>query len=143
LKPVFAVMQLNIDRECSASADEVWRLVSQVENLPKYWHGTRELKVVKKGSEYNGEVKFAFGGRGRIKVKLDESKRKVIIEYLDGAFTGSQIISVNKGGLSATWDIHFRGIFKVFGKVNADHFASGTSNALARICEEAMKPENP
>lgn len=136
------IVLLNLYQKCSADADGIWRLVKQVESIPRYWHGTKELKVVMKGIEYEGTAKFAFGGQSRVKIRLEETTRRVIVEYLDGAFTGLQSISVEKGGVSVTWDIHFRGIYRIFGKTNARHFANGSSNALARICEEAIKSGN-
>ena len=113
---------------------EVWKRVSAIEEIPKYWHGTRSLQVV---GEDNGvthaRIKFAFGDSGDAEIVIDESRRTLIIDYRAGAFAGKQTVAVSDGRVAAAWDVRFRGIYRVASKWNESHFRSGTVHALERL----------
>lgn len=112
----------------------VWRRASTIEDIPKYWHGTRSLDVLSKGGgRVWAKVRFAFGGTGEADISVNEEKRTLTIDYKSGPFTGRQVVAVEDGGIAATWDVKFRGIFRVASKWNGGHFKSGTVHALERL----------
>jgi len=126
-------------REFSIDPGEVWGRVSNLEAIPMYWHGTKELRVTRTGKKVAADVVFAFGGKGKAEVTVDDASKTLTIEYLDGPFRGKQRIMVRDGAVEAEWDVIFNGAVKLLAPWNASHFRSGTKNALRRLCESTTE----
>jgi len=126
------------------NAAEVWKRASAIRDIPKYWHGTRSLDVLREdGGMVLAKVKFAFGGSGEAGFYTDEVNHTLTIDYRSGPFTGKQIIAVDGTRITATWDVKFRGVFRISSKWNEGHFRSGTAHALERLVgggEGKMEP---
>jgi hypothetical protein len=127
-------MQFTERQEFRGDPAEVWKRVSNLLAIPTYWHGTREFKITSTGAKTSADVVFAFGGKGKAEASTDEKGRTLTIQYLDGPFTGSQTVTVTDGAVKASWDVAFRGAYRVVGPLNTSHFRSGTRHALQRIC---------
>jgi hypothetical protein len=130
---------MKFEEKCEFSGDssEVWARVSNLEAIPAYWHGTREFKVTKGREKTTADVVFAFGGKGKAEVAVDEGSRTLTIKYLDGPFEGRQTIAVKEGMVKAEWDVSFKRAFRLLGPWNKSHFMSGTRKALKRLCSVA------
>ena len=127
-------MQFHESMKLEGNAAEVWKKASTIKDIPKYWHGTRSLDVVRDdGRIVQVKVKFAFGGAGDADIFSDEEKRMLTIEYRSGPFTGKQIIAVDESSITASWDVKFRSIFRLASKWNEGHFRTGTVHALERL----------
>jgi len=109
--------------------------VSNTDTIPAYWHGTREFKVARTGEKSTADVVFAFGGKGRAEVTVDDTKKTLTIDYVGGPFKGKQTVAVMNGFIEAEWAVTFKGFLKLLAPWNASHFKSGTRNALRRLCE--------
>jgi uncharacterized protein YndB with AHSA1/START domain len=120
--------------EFSGDPGEVWARVSDIDAIPKYWHGTREIEVTREGGKTRADVVFAFGGKGSAEVTVDDANRTLILAYLRGPFKGTQAVTVKEGTVEAEWNVTFKGAYKVVGPFEASHFRSGTRNALKRLC---------
>jgi uncharacterized protein YndB with AHSA1/START domain len=125
-------------REFGGDPSEVWRRLSNLETIPTYWHGTRGFTAKKIGGKITADVVFAFGGKGRAEVTLDEGERTFILDYIGGPFRGRQRTTVKGNAIEAEWDVTFKGVYRVLGPWNASHFRSGTRHALIRLCEGQM-----
>ncbi len=127
-------MQFQESLKLGGDAAEVWRRASSIRDIPKYWHGTRSLDVVsEEGGVVRAKVRFAFGGAGEAEISKDEGRRTLTIDYRSGPFTGKQVLVVGDESVVATWDVKFRGVFRVASKWNEGHFRSGTVHALERL----------
>ena len=127
-------MQFQESLGLKGDAEKVWKRASAVEDIPKYWHGTRSLEVVGEDKGVvRARVRFAFGGSGEAYIFADEEKRMLTIDYRSGPFTGKQVVAVGDNSITATWDVKFRGVFRVASKWNESHFRSGTVHALERL----------
>ena len=117
------------------TTDEVWRRASNVEATPKFWHGTKSIRIIKKNPSgtLDVDIRFAFGGSGKANVTIDNLCRAMTITYLSGPFTGTQTIDVNDQEITASWDVKFNGLFKLASAWNERHFRGGTVHALARL----------
>lgn len=115
--------------------EEVWKRVSDIERIPQYWHGTRSIQVMgrKSSGVLDVSVNFAFGGKGRAEVTVDDRTRTLTISYYSGPFTGVQAVAVEDARISASWDVRFTGLFKLFSSWNTRHFRMGTIHALERL----------
>lgn len=120
--------------EFSGDPDAVWARVSNIGEIPAYWHGTRQLTVTRAGEKAEADVVFAFGGKGKALITVDGQAKALTIDYVSGPFRGRQSVEVKDGVLEARWDVTFTGAFKLLGPWNASHFRSGTRNALKRLC---------
>lgn len=127
-------MRFEERKEFEGDASEVWKRVSAIGEIPKYWHGTRTLEVVgeDKGVAH-AKIKFAFGGSGEADISKDDAKRLLTIDYTSGPFTGKQTVTVYGGQVVALWDVKFKGVFRLASKWNEGHFRSGTVHALERL----------
>ena len=117
--------------------DAVWERVSSVDDIPKYWHGTKSLQVLGngKGDGIRVRTKFAFGGSGEAVVTKDVEQKLVSIDYTSGPFVGKQTIAVKEGEIAATWDVTFKGFFRLGSRWNEAHFRAGTKHALRRLSQ--------
>jgi hypothetical protein len=122
-------------REFSGDPDEVWGRVSNLGAIPSYWHGTKEFKITGAGDKTTADVIFAFGGKGRAWVTVNDASKTLTIDYLEGPIKGAQKVAVMKGLVEAAWDVTFKGALKLLAPWGASHFRSGTKNALRRLCE--------
>ncbi len=122
-------------REFNGDPGQVWARVSNLETIPTYWHGTKEFRVKKSGEKTSADITFAFGGKGKAEVFLDEKGRTLTISYVEGPFRGRQTVAVTDNAVEAEWDVAFKKVFRLLGPWNASHFRSGTGNALKRLCE--------
>jgi hypothetical protein len=117
-----------------SNAEDVWFKVRDLRLIPEFWHGTKSVRIEEEGAGYaKMSVVFAFGGHGKAVVKIEDDKRRVSIEYVEGPFIGTQTISVGAETITARWDIRFRGLFRLVSAWNREHFRSGTLHALQRL----------
>ncbi|HYB45308.1 MAG TPA: hypothetical protein VEC92_02180 [Nitrososphaerales archaeon] len=128
-------MKFTEKQEFTGDPAQVWSRLSNLRTIPTYWHGTREFTATKSGGKITADVVFAFGGKGKAEVTVDEAERTFILDYFEGPFKGRQKTTVKENAIEAEWDVTFRGAYKVLGPWNASHFRSGTKHALLRLCE--------
>ncbi|HUK80473.1 MAG TPA: hypothetical protein VLU91_07400 [Nitrososphaerales archaeon] len=127
-------MQFRESLKLDGGVSDVWKRASAVQDIPRYWHGTRSLEVAEEnGDVVRVRVKFAFGGWGEAAISVDEEKRAMTIDYVTGPFTGRQVIAVSDDSVTTSWDVKFRSIYRIASKWNEGHFRSGTVHALERL----------
>lgn len=116
----------------------LWQRVSDIGSMPHYWHGHKsiELSGITDG-RCEVLIRFAFGGRGRASVEIDDRNMEVRLTYSSGPFTGLQTVRVGDGELTASWDIAFRGIYRLVAAFGVEHFRTGTAHALERLRDSA------
>ena len=52
---------IEVEVEINATVDKVWDVVSDIDNEPKFWKGTKEVKnLSKNGNIINREIIIAF-----------------------------------------------------------------------------------
>jgi hypothetical protein len=131
-------MRFEETKKFEGDTSEVWKRASAINEIPRYWQGTRTLEVVSEsGGVAHAKLKFAFGGSGEADISTDEERRTLTINYRSGPFTGKQTVIVNDGSVLARWDVKFRGVFRVASKWNEGHFRSGTVHALERLAGDS------
>lgn len=121
-------------QEFTRDSSGVWSRLSNIESIPTYWHGTRELTASQSGAKITADVVFAFGGKGKAVIMVDEAGRTLTLDYFEGPFKGRQTVAVKGNAVEAEWNVAFNGIYRLLGPLNASHFRSGTRNALRRLC---------
>ena len=133
-------MKFEETKEFEGDAAEVWRRVSAVTEIPKYWRGTRTLEVTGESrGAVHVKIRFAFGGSGEADIFTDETERVLTVEYTSGPFTGRQTVEVADGRVVAMWDVKFRGAFRLVSRWNKNHFKLGTVRALERLTDSGNR----
>ena len=134
-----------VSREIPASLDKVWGIISDIDNEPSYWHGTKSVKNINKdGNTVEREIVLAFReSRCRELVVLDP-KKSVKANIIDGIMRGTEKnIIVNSNGADKTkidvvWNLRISGFKKMFAMMIRKHIKQGTEDALTRIANTAV-----
>jgi carbon monoxide dehydrogenase subunit G len=134
------MVAINASREVAAPVSRVWQIVSDVDNEPKYWHGTKTVKNIRKsGNTIEREVTISFrDSLCRQTVVLDPEK-SVEITITEGPMKGTKKVTLSPVGektrIDAIWDIKLAGFLGMFSGMLKKHIAEGTEEALDRIAK--------
>ncbi len=134
-----AVIETSI--QINAPAEKVWELVSDIDNEPKFWKGTKEVRnISREGDIVNREIIIAFRDQKcQQKVTL-YPKEKIVVVFTKGIISGSKAVKLvsqeNQTLLEVNWDIKLTGVMGMFTGMIKKHIRSGTDLALQSIKEE-------
>jgi ribosome-associated toxin RatA of RatAB toxin-antitoxin module len=135
------MITINASRDVSATLDRTWNIVADVDNEPKYWHGTKTVKNISKvGDKIEREVTIAFKDSKCRETVLLNPKKSVEIMITEGPIKGTKIVLLNpldnhKTRIDVVWNIKLAGFLGVFTGMVKRHIAKGTDEALVRIAE--------
>ena len=132
---------IKVEVEINATVDKVWNVVSDIDNEPKFWKGTKEIKnISKEGNTINREITIAFRDQKCLQEVKMYPKEKIEARFIKGIINGEKIISLipkeEKTILCASWDIKLTGMMGVFTGMIKKHIKSGTEQAMQSIKEE-------
>jgi hypothetical protein len=136
---------VQVAREMLAPLDKVWDIVSDIDNEPLYWRGTKYIKNISKiGNIIEREVVIAFRESKCKETVVLDPKKLVKVNITNGPLEGSKIITINSTGLNKTivhvkWDIRLSGFMRMFSIVIKKHIREGTEEALYRIASETER----
>ncbi len=134
-----AVIETSI--EINAPIEKVWDLVSDIDNEPKFWKGTKEVRnISKEGNIVNREIIIAFRDQKCQQEVTLYPKEKIVAIFTKGIISGSKTVKLisqeNQTLLEVKWDIQLTGIMGMFTGMIKKHIRSGTDLALQSIKEE-------
>lgn len=125
--------------EINAPRDRVWEIISDLDNEPKYWWGTRSVKNLSRDSEaMTREIYQNFGDHPIQQKIILKPKSEIDIQYLKGITEGTKVLRLSSIGennqkLIVEWNIRFPGIYIIGTPFIAGHVRKGTKEALQRI----------
>ena len=133
-----------VQTEINATLEKVWEVISDIDNEPKFWKGTKEVKTLStEGNTIKREITIAFRDQKclqEIKLKPKESIRA---KFTKGILNGTKVITLipknNSVLIETSWDIKLSGMMNMFTAVIKNHIKSGTEQALKSIKEEIEK----
>ena len=133
--------EIEVSVEISASIDKVWDLVSDIDNEPKFWKGTKEIRnISKNGNTVNREITIAFRDQKCMQEVKLYPKEKIEAVFTKGIIDGTKIITLTakdeKTLLKVKWDIKLTGVMGMFTGMIKKHIENGTVQALQKIKEE-------
>lgn len=133
--------EIQVSVEIDAQIDNVWNIVSDIDNEPKFWKGTKEVRnISKKDNTIIREVTIAFRDQKCMQEVKVYPKEKIEVLFTKGVIEGSKIITLTakdeKTILKVKWDIKFSGMMGMFTGMIKKHIKSGTEQALQKIKEE-------
>ena len=135
---------IQVEVEINASIDKVWNIVSDIDNEPKFWMGTKEVRnISKEGNTINREVIIAFRNQKCLQQVKIYPKEKIEARFTKGIIDGEKIVSLTakdkKTILSTYWDIKLTGMMGMFTGMIKKHIKSGTEQAMQSIKEETER----
>ena len=129
----------------NASVSEVWKILSDLNREPEFWHGTKSIKNISKSDKMvEREVVIAFKNSiCRETVTIDPMK-SITTQIIDGPIKGKKVIVINPDGDQASvvdveWDIRISGFMGIFSKMVKKDILEGTNDALDRISKVVEK----
>ena len=134
-----ATIQVKV--EINADIDKVWNVVSDIDNEPKFWKGTKEVRnISKEENTIKREVTIAFRDQKCLQEVKIYPKEKIHARFTKGIIDGEKIVSLvpkdEKTILSTYWDIKLTGMMGMFTGMIKKHIKSGTEQAMQSIKEE-------
>jgi ribosome-associated toxin RatA of RatAB toxin-antitoxin module len=135
------LVAINASREVSAPVDKVWEVVSDVDNEPKYWHGTKTVKnISRNGNTIKREVTISFKDSRCLQTLVLDPNKSVEITITEGPMKGRKVVMLNplsddKTRIDVVWDIKLAGFLGMFTGMVKKHIAEGTEEALDRIAK--------
>ena len=133
-----------VQTEINATLEKVWEVISDIDNEPKFWKGTKEVKTLsKEGNTIKREITIAFRDQKCLQEIQLKPKESIRAKFTKGILNGTKIITLipkNSSVLIETsWDIKLSGMMNMFTAVIKNHIKSGTEQALKSIKEESEK----
>ncbi|MGY5150736.1 MAG: type II toxin-antitoxin system RatA family toxin [Candidatus Nitrosopumilus sp. bin_6a] len=132
---------IDVEIEINANIDKVWDVVSDIDNEPKFWKGTKEVRNISKEADIvKREVTIAFRDQKCLQEVKIQPKEKIEAIFTKGIIDGKKIISLASNGektkLTTHWDIKLTGMMGMFTGMIKKHIKSGTEQAMQSIKEE-------
>jgi len=126
----------------NASVDRVWDIISDLDNEPKFWRGTKETRIISRdGNVVTREITIAFRDSKCMQKITIQPKEKIYAEFTKGIIKGSKTLTLKpKDGsslLEANWDVKMSGLAGMFTGMIKKHIRSGTEQALELIKRKA------
>ena len=139
-----AIIQVKV--EINAPIDKVWEIVSDIDNEPKFWKGTKRVRnISKEGNIINREVIIAFRDQKCLQQVKIYPKEKIEARFTKGIIDGEKTVSLTtkdeKTILSTYWDIRLTGMMGMFTGMIKKHIKSGTEQAMQSIKEEIERQD--
>lgn len=135
---------IEVSTKIQSSVDKVWDIISDLDNEPKYWKGTKEIhNISKEGTKIKREVIIAFRDSKCMQEVTLYPKEKIEALFTDGIIQGTKTIILrpleDAVSLQAIWDMKLSGMMGMFTGMIKKHVKSGTEQALQAIKEEAER----
>ena len=133
-----------VQTEINATLEKVWEVISDIDNEPKFWKGTKEVKTISiEGNIIKREITIAFRDQKCLQEIQLKPKESIIAKFTKGILNGTKIITLIPKSdsviIETSWDIKLSGMMNMFTGVIKNHIKSGTEQALKSIKEEIEK----
>lgn len=138
---ILYMAKIDVKVEINATPEKVWEIVSDIDNEPKFWKGTKEVKnLSKEGDTIKREITIAFRDQKCLQEVRLEPKKRIEAKFTKGIINGEKIVSIIPNGdkttLQTVWDIKLTGMMSMFTGMIKNHIKSGTEQAMHSIKEE-------
>ncbi|MCH7940679.1 MAG: SRPBCC family protein [Thaumarchaeota archaeon] len=136
------IIQSSVD--IKAPVEKIWEVISDLDNEPKFWKGTKEIRNISKdGNKINREITIAFRDQKCLQDVTLYPKEKIQAVFTKGIIKGTKTITLNKkndgANVEAVWDIKLSGMMRMFTGIVKKHIKSGTEQALQNIKREVER----
>lgn len=135
----------HISKKIQAPVSEVWKILSDIDREPEFWHGTKSIRnISKSGNIVEREVVIAFKNSVCKETVTIVPMKSITTDITEGPLKGKKVIVINPEGdetsvVDVEWDIRLSGFMGIFSKMVKKHILEGTNDALNRISKEVEK----
>lgn len=138
------MVRIEVSKEINAPTEKVWKITSDIDNEPKYWHGTKSVKNLKVDcNTITREVVIAFKDSKCMETVVLNPMKSIEINITDGPMKGTKTITLNdmsgKTKVDVVWDIKLSGMMSMFTGMVKGHIQQGSEDALERVRADAEK----
>ena len=132
-------------KKIHAPVSEVWKVLSDIDREPEFWHGIKSIKnISKSGNIVEREVVIAFKNSVCKETVTIVPMKSITTDITEGPLKGKKVVVINRDGEKASvvdveWDIRLSGFMGIFSKMVKKHILEGTNDALNRISKEVEK----
>ena len=128
----------------NVTIDKVWDVISDLDNEPKFWKGTKEIRNISSSeNKINREITIAFRDQKCMQEVTIFPKQKIEAKFTKGIIKGEKILNLKETedgcSLEAVWKIKLSGMMGMFTGMITKHIQSGTEQALQAIKQEVEK----
>lgn len=132
---------IEVEVEINAPVDKVWDIVSNIDDEPRFWKGTKEVKnISKEGNIINREIIIAFRDQKCLQEVKIFPKERIEAKFTKGILNGGKTMLLTpkegKTVLRVLWDIKLTGMMGMFTGMIKKHIKSGTEQAMHSIKTE-------
>ena len=132
---------IEVKVKINAPAEKVWAVVSDIDNEPKFWKGTKEVRNISKNENtIEREITIAFRDQKCIQEVTLDPMKQIHAKFTKGIINGDKIMSLIPEGdrttLQTQWDMKLTGMMGMFTSMIKNHIKSGTEQAMQKIKEE-------
>ena len=133
------MVNFRTSKKINAPVSEIWRILSDTDREPEFWHGTKSIKnISKSNNSVEREVVIAFKNSICKETVTIDPMKSVTTEITDGPMKGRKTVVINADGHDASvvdveWDIRLSGFMSIFSKMVKKHILEGANDALERI----------
>ena len=125
----------------NSTQDKIWDVISDIDNEPKFWKGTKEIRNISKdGNHISREITIAFRDQKCLQEVTIVPKENIKAVFTKGVIVGEKILILkpmeDSCELEAVWDIKMSGMMSMFTGMIKKHIKSGTEQALDAIKKE-------
>ena len=136
--------KIEVEIEINANLDKIWSIISDIDNEPNFWKGTKEVKnISKEGDKIIREITIAFRDQKCLQEVTITPKEKIHAVFTKGIINGEKTILLSsnneKSVLKTIWDVKLTGMMSMFTGVIKNHIKSGTKQAMQSIKEQAER----
>ena len=125
----------------NSTQEKVWDIISDIDNEPKFWKGTKEVRnISKKDNQISREITIAFRDQKCLQEVTIVPKETIRAVFTKGVIVGEKTLTLKKVDnscqLEAVWDVKLSGMMGMFTGMIKKHIKSGTEQALQAIKKE-------
>ena len=132
-------------KKIHAPVSEVWKVISDIDREPEFWHGIKSIKnISKSGNIVEREVVIAFKNSVCKEIVTIVPMKSITTVITEGPLKGKKVVVINRDEekvsvVDVEWDIRLSGFMGIFSKMVKKHILEGTNDALNRISKEVEK----
>ena len=136
--------EIHASVDVNVTIDKVWDVISDLDNEPKFWKGTKEIRNISSSeNKMNREITIAFRDQKCMQEVTIFPKQKIEAKFTKGIIKGEKILNLKETedgcSLEAVWKIKLSGMMGMFTGMITKHIQSGTEQALQAIKQEVEK----
>ena len=133
--------KITVSVDLNVSIDKVWDIISDLDNEPKFWKGTKEIRNISSNENIvKREVTIAFRDQKCMQEVTIFPKQKIEAKFTKGIIIGKKILNLKETqvgcNLEVIWEIKLSGMMGMFTGMITKHIQSGTEQALQAIKQE-------